>query len=298
MYKIITDSACDIMKVYLDRHHVDLVPLYVTFDGENYIKEQTEIGYDEFYHKMIHEGAFPKSSLPSVQDYIDAFMPYVESQTPIIAITITTLFSGSYNSACTAKDQILEDYPDAEITVINSLQNSASMSLYVYEAIRMQENNVSYEDCIRILNLMKDPGRIFFTVESLDYLKKGGRIGKIATSITGKLNIRPLIVMKGGEITIGGIARTRNKAKNSIIEIVRKHIADQNIDVNNYQFTVGYCTNPEEAAEYRKTVEKELGITLIESNEQFETRIGVVTACHTGPYAIGMACMPKFESLL
>ena len=298
MYKIITDSACDIKKEYLDRHNIGLVPLYVTFDGESYVKEQTEIGYDEFYDKMINEGAFPKSSLPSVQDYIDAFMPYVQSKTPIIAITITTLFSGSYNSACTARDTIIEDYPDAQITVINSLQNSASMSLFVYEAMRMQENGVSYEDCICVLDKLKAPGRIFFTVESLDYLKKGGRIGKVATAITGKLSIRPIIVMKNGEITLGGIARTRSKAKNSVIEIVSKHIADNNIDVNKYDFTVGYCTNPDEAAEYRTTVEDALGIKLVESNEQFDTRIGVVTACHTGPYAIGMACMPKYEYLL
>ncbi|MDO5402167.1 MAG: DegV family protein [Eubacteriales bacterium] len=298
MYKIITDSACDIKKEYLDRHNTGLVPLYVTFDGENYVKEQIEIGYDEFYDKMINDGAFPKSSLPSVSDYIDAFMPYVKSNTPIIVITITTLFSGSYNSACTAKDTIIEDYPDAEITVINSLQNSASMSLFVYEAIRMQENGVSYDDCVRVLNDMKAPGRIFFTVESLDYLKKGGRIGKVATAITGKLSIRPIIVMKNGEISLGGIARTRSKAKNNVIEIVRKHIADNNIDINKYDFTVGYCTNLKEAEEYRSTVEEALGIKLIESQEQFDTRIGIVTACHTGPYAIGIACMPKYETLL
>lgn len=298
MYKIITDSACDIMKEYLSKHNADLVPLYVTFDGETYIREQTEIGYDEFYNKMINEGAFPKSSLPSVQDYIDAFTPYVKAGTPIIAITITTLFSGSYNSACTARDLILEEHPDAKITVINSLQNSASMSLYVYEAIKMQENGVSYDDCIRVLNEMKAPGRIFFTLESLDYLKKGGRIGKVATAITGKLSIRPLIVMKNGEISLGGITRTRNKAKQNVIELVRKHITENHIDINNYEFTVGYCTNPEEAAEYRKTVEEALGVQLLESRETFNTRIGAVTACHTGPYALGIACMPKYETLL
>lgn len=298
MYKIITDSACDIMKEYLSKHNADLVPLYVTFDGETYIREQTEIGYDEFYNKMINEGAFPKSSLPSVQDYIDAFTPYIEANTPIIAITITTLFSGSYNSACTARDLILEEHPDAKITVINSLQNSASMSLYVYEAIKMQENGVSYDDCIRVLNEMKAPGRIFFTLESLDYLKKGGRIGKVATAITGKLSIRPLIVMKNGEISLGGITRTRNKAKQNVIELVRKHITENHIDINNYEFTVGYCTNPEEAAEYRKAVEEALGVQLLESRETFSTRIGAVTACHTGPYALGIACMPKYEALL
>ena len=70
---------------------------------------------------MTDEGAFPKSSLPSVQDFVDAIMPSVEAGRPAIVCTITSYFSGSYNSACTAKDIILEDHPDAKVTVINSL---------------------------------------------------------------------------------------------------------------------------------------------------------------------------------
>ena len=173
MFKLISDTSCDWIKEYAEEHNVTLVPLYTTFDGQTYYKEQFEISYDEFYRKMTDENAFPKSSLPSIQDYVDAFMPSVEAGVPIICCCITTYFSGSYNSACTARDMIIEDYPDAKITVINSLQNSASMSLFVYEAMCMRDAGYSYEDTVKKLEAMRPFGRIIFTTESLDYLTKG-----------------------------------------------------------------------------------------------------------------------------
>lgn len=295
MFKLISDTSCDWIKEYAEEHNVTLVPLYTTFDGQTYYKEQFEISYDEFYRKMTDENAFPKSSLPSIQDYVDAFMPSVEAGVPIICCCITTYFSGSYNSACTARDMIIEDYPDAKITVINSLQNSASMSLFVYEAMCMRDAGYSYEDTVKKLEAMRPFGRIIFTTESLDYLTKGGRLVKTAAMITSKLNLRPIIIMKGGEIGVGGFFRTRKKAKAKVIELLCKHFQESGLNINDYDITVGYCTNPEEASEYRKEVEKAISTKLLESGVEFKTRIGVVTSCHTGPTALGVALMPKFD---
>lgn len=295
MFKLISDTSCDWIKEYAEEHNVTLVPLYTTFDGQTYYKEQFEISYDEFYRKMTDENAFPKSSLPSIQDYVDAFMPSVEAGVPIICCCITTYFSGSYNSACTARDMIIEDYPDAKITVINSLQNSASMSLFVYEAMCMRDAGYSYEDTVKKLEAMRPFGRIIFTTESLDYLTKGGRLVKTATMITSKLNLRPIIIMKGGEIGVGGFFRTRKKAKAKVIELLCKHFQKSGLNINDYDITVGYCTNPEEASEYRKEVEEAISTKLLESGVEFKTRIGVVTSCHTGPTALGVALMPKFD---
>ena len=255
MFKLISDTSCDWVKDYADEHDVTLVPLYTTFDGQTYYKEQFEISYDEFYRKMTDENAFPKSSLPSIQDYVDAFMPSVEAGVPIICCCISTFFSGSYNSACSARDMILEDHPDAKISVINSLQNSASMSLFVYEAMCMRDAGYSYEEAVKKLEALRPYGRIIFTTESLDYLTKGGRLVKTAAMITSKLSLRPIIIMKGGEIGVGGFFRTRKKAKAKVIELICKHFEEADTDINDYDVTVGYCTNPEEAEEFRAEVE-------------------------------------------
>jgi DegV family protein with EDD domain len=298
MFKVISDSACDILDEYMIKNNATLVPLYVTFDGEHYSKEQHEVDYKDFYNKMLTENCYPKSSLPSVQDYIDAFLPSVKENIPIICICITSLFSGSYNSACNAKNAVLEDYPDAVITVINSTLNSASMALFVHEAIRMNNDNVPYEKAVETLLKMTTLGRIYFTIDSLDYLIKGGRIGKLGSLIGGKIKIKPLIVMKNGEINLGGVSRTRKKALSNVIELCEKHFASNNLSKSDYLFTIGSGIDFEEAAEYRKTVEESLGVKCVESTEYFPTVIGVVTACHTGPKALGVACMPKYETLM
>lgn len=293
MFKVISDTSCDWLKEFAEEKDVDLVPLYTTFDGQTYYKEQFEISYDEFYDKMVNENAFPKSSLPSIQDYVDVFVPYAKAGIPVICCCITTYFSGSYNSACTAKDVVLEDYPDAKITVINSLQNSASMALFIHEAVSMRDAGYSYEEAVEKLESIRNKGRIYFTTETLDYLTKGGRLVKTAAMITGKLNLRPIILMKDGEVGVAGVARTRAKAKKTVIESLKKYIDSNNIDLSEYNVTVGYCTNPEEGEQFRKEVEEAFGVKLLESTTKFDTRIGVVTTCHTGPTALGVAIMPK-----
>lgn len=298
MFKVISDTACDLSKEYTDSNNIGLVPLYVTFDGEKYYKEQIDITDDEFYRQMIEEGSYPKSSLPTIQDFIDAFMPSVTAGVPIICICISTLFSGSYNSATNARNQILEDYPDAKITIFNSMQNSSSMALFVHEAERMSKDNVDYDDAVRVLTRMTDLGRIYFTVGSLDYLQKGGRIGKLARLISGKLSILPVIVLKNGELNIGGISRTRKKAKLSMLDCCKKHFSDNNLSYEDYLFNVDSGCDFEEKDEYRQVVEETFSIKCVESTEYFPTRIGVATACHTGPYALGIGIMPKYETLL
>lgn len=297
-FKVICDTACDLLLEYAERIDVTLVPLYVTFDGKQYFKEQVEVEQAEFYRRMIEENAYPKSSMPNVQDFIDAFKPCVQQNIPIICICISTLFSGSYNSASMARDQLSEEFPDARITVLDSLLNSSSEALFVHEAVRMRDDHVSYEDAVTVLTKMRTLGRIFFTIESLDYLKKGGRIGKLATLVTGALSIRPIIVMKNGELHIGGISRTRKKAKKTIIDVCKKHFADNHLNPADYNFNVESGCRFEERDEYRKELEAAFQIRCVESLGEFPTRIGVTTACHTGPYALGVGIMPKYETLL
>lgn len=298
MFKLISDSAFDINKDFAEKNGITMVPLYVTFDGENYHKEQIDVDPDEFYRRLVEDGAFPKSSLPTIQDYTDAFLPYVKQNMPIICICISTTLSGSYNSASTARLQLLDDYPDAKITVIDSRQDAASQGLFVYEALRMRNDNVPYEKAVSVLNEMIPYGRIFFTIGSLDYLQKGGRIGKLASLISGKLSIRPLIILKNGELGIGGIARTRNKSKANVISLCKKFLKDADFKKENYVFSVEAGYGLEECEEFRKEVEEQLDIKCLESTEEYPTRIGVVTACHTGPYPIGIGVMPKYENFI
>ena len=293
MYKIVSDSACDLSKEYLEKHDVTIVPLSVSFDGETYYRDGVDITRDECYQRMVDDPKlFPKTSLPSVESYADVFRSFVEQGFPVVCFTITTLFSGSYNSAINAKSLVLEDYPDANICVIDSKQNTVTQALLIDQFVRMLEDGLSFEQAMSKLDALMASARIFFTVGSLDYLKMGGRIGKVATAATGKLGVKPVIIMKDGDIGLGGIGRNRNKLKNSVLQVAQKYLDENNKD--NFIVSVGYGYDKEEGFEFMKEVESTLDVKL---DSETNVAIGIVSAVHTGPYPIGLGVIRKYETL-
>lgn len=293
MYKIVSDSACDLSKEYLEKHDVTIVPLSVSFDGEIYYRDGVDITRDQCYQKMVDDPKlFPKTSLPSVESYADVFRSFVEQGFPVVCFTITTLFSGSYNSAMNAKSLVEEDYPDANICVIDSKQNTVTQALLIDQFVKMLEDGLSFEQAMSKLDALMASARIFFTVGSLDYLKMGGRIGKVATAATGKLGVKPVIIMKDGDIGLGGIGRNRNKLKNSVLQVAKKYLDENNKD--NFIVSVGYGYDKEEGFEFMKEVESTLDVKL---NTETNVAIGIVSAVHTGPYPIGLGVIRKYETL-
>lgn len=136
MYKIITDGSCDLPLELVKQLDIDVIPFYVSIDGINHQKEIIDLGVRDFYQFMIdNPKVFPKTSMPSIQDYIDVFEPIIKNEEDVICICITTKFSGSYNSAMNAKNMLLDKYPDAKIEIIDATVNTVLQGMLVEEAV-------------------------------------------------------------------------------------------------------------------------------------------------------------------
>lgn len=295
-YQIITDGSCDLGTDIPKEKGVQVVPFYVTFDGEVYKKEIEEVGIREFYQEMVNNPKiFPKSSLPSVQDYMEAFQPLMKAGMDIICLCITTKFSGSYNSAKTAEEMLLEDYPHARIEVIDTTVNTVLQGILVLEAARMQQAGLSYEDTIRGIHRIKSTGRIIFTVGNYEYLIHGGRIGKVMGTAASTLGIKPLIMLKEGEIFPTGIARNRVKAKKRLIEQAKEHFEKMGESPDDYEIVVGYGYDYDEAAEFRSQLLSSLQ-SCSQRNEIELYQIGATIGVHTGPYPIGIGLIKRYDS--
>lgn len=293
-FHIVTDGSCDLPPELLVEKNVTMVPFYVSFDDEHYQKEIVEIGIREFYQKMVdNPKVYPKSSMPPVQDYIDAFTPYVEAGIPVICICITTKFSGSYQSAMNAREMILEDRPEAKITVIDSTINTVLQGLYVLEAAEIRESGAGYEDAVARLEEIKGTGRIFFTVGDMEYLKHGGRIGKVAGVAGSVLGIRPIITLKQGEIFPSGIGRSRKGTTGKCIDLLLNYLKEQNAGFEKFSIALGFGYDYEEAEAFR---DKALGI-LREKGYAIDDipifQIGAAISVHTGPYPLGFGIIEK-----
>lgn len=296
-YQIISDGSCDLDIDTLKKYNIHTVPFYVSFDGEKYDKEIQEIEIRDVYERMVTEPKlYPKTSLPSVQNYVDAFTPYIEERKAIICITITTTLSGSFNSAENAKEILLEDYPDAKIAVINSFGATVFQGLYAIEAAKMQQAGKSYEEVVeKIQGEMQESARILFTVGSLDYLQHGGRIGKLAGIAGNVLNLKPMITLKGGAIESSGLARSRKKSKAKCIELLREYFDENGSSPDDYVYAVGFGYDKEEGEAFKEEVDEvlqELGT----SEKAKLVQIGATICVHTGPYALGIGLVKKWSA--
>lgn len=293
-YHLISDGSCDLPPELVQEKNVTVVPFYVSFDEKHYEKETVEIGVRDFYRKMVeHSGIYPKSSMPSTQDYLDVFRPFAESGTPVICICITTKFSGSMQSALNAKQMILEKCPQAEITVIDATVNTVLQGLYVLEAVRLRDAGTGYQETVARLEEIKSTGRIFFTVGNMEYLQHGGRIGKVAGVAGSVLGIRPVITLKQGEIFPSGIGRSRRKTAARTIDLLLKYLAEGGKEIGRYSIAVGYGYEYEEAVEYRDTVLASLREAGYPLQEIPIYQIGATIAVHTGPYPLGLGIIEK-----
>lgn len=295
-YRIVTDGSCDLPPELCREKDIGVVPFYVSFGSEDYQKEIVDMPIRTFYDQMVADPTtFPKSSMPSVQDYVDVFKPIVAEGKAIICICITTKFSGSYQSAMNAKEMLMESYPDARITVMDSTINTVLQGIFVLEAVRMYEAGLPYEKVIEELEAIKGTGRIFFTVGNIDYLKHGGRIGKLAGLAGSMLGIRPLITMKEGEIFSSGLARSRRKSLEKVYELLWQYLQEVHAKPDEYVICVGYGYDIEEGEAFRSEAVAFLnakGYAVADSDIR-KYQIGATISVHTGPYPLGFGVLRK-----
>ena len=295
-YHIISDGSCDLPVELAAEKNITVVPFYVSFDDEHYLKENVEIGIRDFYQQMVdRKGVYPKSSMPSTQDYVDVFLPWAQKGIPVICICITTKFSGSMQSALNAREIVHETLPDARITVIDATVNTVLQGLYVLEAAALRDSGMEYEACVALLEEIKSTGRIFFTVGDMEYLKHGGRIGKVSAVAGSILGIRPVITLREGEIFPSGIDRGRKRTTDKAISLLLDYLAENGREIKRYSISIGFGYDYEEAVAFKKhTLEvlREEGYDVDAASIPIY-QIGATISVHTGPYPLGFGIIEK-----
>ena len=241
MFDIITDSACDLTLDTAKQLQIEVVPFYVSLDGEHYRKEGKEIAVRDFYQFMVdNPSAYPKTSLASIEDFEQAFRAHAAAGRDVLCLVFTSKMSGCVGSARNARDLVLEDFPDARIEVIDSAAATVTESTMVENAVAMRDAGCTLDETVTWLEAEKATNQIFFTVGNLDYLIKGGRIGKVTGRAANMLGIKPMILFKDGEIFSGGVARGRQKSFEKALEQSSPRPDAMGYDINYYLATAYY----------------------------------------------------------
>lgn len=274
--KIITDSTSYLSDDIVKNLDIDVVSLFVTFNDES-IKEM-EISNSEFYRRMELEG-IPTSSQPATGELLEAMENVVKNGDDLVCVFISSVMSGTYQSALMCKDILLEKYPDANIEVIDSKTNSMQLGFITLAGARLAKEGKTINEVIAAIEHTIKASRFIFIPDNLDYLHKGGRIGGAATLFGNALSITPILTVVNGNADQLQTVRTKKRAKRTLIDKMLKDHENANV----LEIAVHHINAKEEAEQFLAEVSKEIDVPITISD------IGPVIGVHVGPKAIGLA---------
>lgn len=279
--KIVTDSTSYISDEYIKKYDINIVSLNVIINGVS--SREVDIENEVFYEEIRNSKEIPKSSQPIPNEMLNTFKEIVKDGDSIVGIFLSSKMSGTYSNANMIKDMILEDYPDAEIHILDSKTNCMQMGFAVIEAARTASEGKSINEVINAANHVINNSRFLFTPETLEYLKKGGRIGGAAALFGNVLQIKPILTVVNGETSVFKKVRTRKKAIEEIVKTVLEEIEAKGFG----DIVVHHINCQEDGLKLAKALENKLGKKVdIQS-------IGPVIGVHVGPGSIGIAYYTK-----
>lgn len=272
--KILTDSTSDISKELAKELDVTLVPLRVIFENEDYL-DGVDITVDQFYERLVKAKVLPTTSQPTPEQFLPYYEAARDNKDTLIVITISSKLSGTYQSAQIAKDIV--DYTG--IYIIDSETVTLGLQLLVREALALRNRGLSGDDIVKELEAVKKNIRLLALVESLEYLKKGGRLSSVSAFAGGLLNIKPIIEVKDGLVGVAGKARGLTGAYKKLAELITTNEIDLNREV-----CIGYSAGKDTMNGFLDHSKNDLGI-----QDFIESPIGSVVGTHAGPGACGIA---------
>lgn len=223
MLKIITDSASDLPREYIEEHKLHVIPTPVVIDDVDYFDGAT-IQTKEFYEILDDIKRDVKTYHINPEMFTNAFLPYAKAGDSVIYLCFSTGIAGTYNAANVAKANVLEEYPDFDLTIIDSKCASIGFGLVVSKLITMLEKGAAKEEIIAAADYFISHVRHVFTVHTLAYLIKGGRLTKFKGTLAETLDMKPvLIVDENGALSVIKTVRGRKKSLRFLLEYAKEN---------------------------------------------------------------------------
>ncbi len=276
MLAIITDSTCDLRADELEALKVRSVPLYVNFQGKVH-RDWVDIDPAKIIAGVQAGADLPSTSQPSPEDFAKAYAGAVaDGATEILTITISSGISGTFQSANLAAKEA-----SVPVSIVDSQNASGGIAILVRQAARMRDAGASREAIVDMLESMKRHMLVLFSVGTLEFLQKGGRIGRAQAFLGGILNVRPILTLDDGKIAPAAKARGTKKAIAEIVERIKAHAAQHHGEL---VLDFLHIQDASLAENLRKAI-REAGVEF-EDGSLYE--IGAVIAAHVGPGTFGV----------
>lgn len=276
---ISTDSTADLPDEYIREHKLAIHPLYYTVEGVQYGGQNKNLPMATFFN-MMRDGAVPTTSASNPDVIANTFRSQVEAGYDVLHISFSSGLSCSYNNACVMAREVLEDHPEARITVIDSLSASLGQGLLVHYAIQLKEQGKTMDEVAAWVNSNKLHICHQFTVEDLKYLWRGGRISKTVAILGTLINVKPVLHMddEGHLVPLNNV-RGRKKSLLSLIDNMEAQMGDMTNEI--VFISHGDCES--DARFVAEQVKARLGIDCLIMNN-----ISPTIGSHSGPGTVAL----------
>lgn len=277
MLEIITDSASDIPAALREKYHLHVIPTPVVIDGVDYLDGET-LSPDEFY-QIQREGKQQISTYHINPDMFEqAFLPYAREGKQVIYICFSTGIAATFNAAHVALETIREQYPEFDLTIVDSRCASAGFGLMVLNLLRLKEKGAGKEVILEAVDFYRNHIRHVFTVETLEYLVKGGRVSRPKGALAGTLDIRPILTVdENGSLKIMKLVRGRKRSLKALAEYVKEQGRDLELQ------TVAFCHG-----EMMEAVTEVMGLIGVALSDPVISQVGCAIGAHTGSQILGV----------
>lgn len=275
--KIITDSAADLPKELVAQLGIEALPLMVYLDNEEYRDGETMNPREMF--QGMREGKVYKTAQVPLQIFREVFQRHAQNGDTCIYVAFSSALSGTYQSAVLAKNEIMEDYPDTQLTVIDTKCASMGFGLVVLKAAELAAQGRSVEEILEAIRFHALHMEHIFTVDNLEYLYRGGRVSKTAAFIGGLLNIKPVLHVEDGKLIPIEKLRGRRKVLDRMVAIM----ADRGTSLDQQVIGISHGDDIETAENLRELIRERFGC-----KEFIISQIGGAVGAHSGPGTIAL----------
>ncbi len=273
--RIVIDSTSDVTEEIIRKHNLKMVPLTVNFENESYL-DKVELSSKDFFEKLGNSEKLPTTSQVSPGAFAEAFSEILLEGDQVLGIFLASELSGTYDSARIAKDMIGSD----NIRIMDSKSVCLGAFTLILKAIELVEQNKDIDEIVDELEKMKDKIVAIAVLDTLKYLEKGGRLSKGQAVVGSLLNIKPILEIKDGKLTVLEKIRGRNKIAKWVDEWIEKN----NYDLSDKTVLLFYAQDRDSIKSIRENFEENYKIKNI-----IEQEVGAVIGTHTGPGVLGIA---------
>jgi len=271
---IVTDSSANLPEELVREHHISVIPIWLHWNGQA-LRDEIDIRPEELYRRLREDKSLPTTSAPSVGDFLRTYARLSKQAEAIISIHLPANLSAVYLTATTAARLVEE----VAVHVVDCRSAAMGQGFIVLEAARAAEKGASVEEVLARIEELIPRVNVFATLDTLEYLHRGGRIGAAAALVGSMLRINPILYIYEGHVGVLGVPRTRKRAIRRMVEIMEERVGSRPVHA-----AVMHADSLEEAESLRQEVARRFHCL-----ELYVTEFTPVMGAHAGPGVLGLA---------